>query len=196
MHSHGVIWKIKSKSNFPVSLSLVSAEMNLVGNYRTLRGLQTVNTKGLPSTRMGWNEIWDDRWYEKWWDEMETAESGHIILHTEAKIIGWYSVDSIFSETENTFWATLLACWWPSTWRNGLVWYKSVRYLNCLNGWCQLPKTDLVNNQYPSGWATIWQIQSHISASFNMTGSHNHRSLGFINSLNELGDSGLVPHVM
>ena len=43
-------WKIKSKSTFPVSFSLVSAEMNLVGNYRTLRGLRTVNPEGLPST--------------------------------------------------------------------------------------------------------------------------------------------------
>ena len=49
MHFRGVIWKIKSKTNFPVSLSLISAEMNLVGNYRTLRGLQTINPEGLPS---------------------------------------------------------------------------------------------------------------------------------------------------
>ena len=50
MHSRDVIWKIKPKSTFPVSFSLVSAEMNLVGNYRTLRGLWTVNLEGLPST--------------------------------------------------------------------------------------------------------------------------------------------------
>ena len=50
VHSRGVMWKIKSKSNFLVSFSLNSAEMNLVGNYRTLRGLQTVNPEGLPST--------------------------------------------------------------------------------------------------------------------------------------------------
>ena len=49
VHSRGVIWKIKSKSNFPVSFSLIGAEMNLVGNYRTLRGLRTVNPEGLPS---------------------------------------------------------------------------------------------------------------------------------------------------
>ena len=52
MHFRGVIWKIESKSNFPVSFSLISAEMNLVGNYRTLRGLRTVNPEGLPSTRL------------------------------------------------------------------------------------------------------------------------------------------------
>ena len=46
MHSRDVIWKIKPKSTFPVSFSLVSAEMNLVGNYRTLRGLRTVNPEG------------------------------------------------------------------------------------------------------------------------------------------------------
>ena len=51
MHSRDVIWKIKPKFNFPVSFSLVSAEMNLVGNYRTLRGLRTVNPEGLSSTR-------------------------------------------------------------------------------------------------------------------------------------------------
>ena len=50
MHSRDVIWKIKPKSTFPVSFSLVSAEMNLLGNYRTLRGLRTVNPEGLPST--------------------------------------------------------------------------------------------------------------------------------------------------
>ena len=50
MHFRGVIWKIKSKSNFPVSFSLINAEMNLVGNYRTLRGLRTVNPEELPST--------------------------------------------------------------------------------------------------------------------------------------------------
>ena len=53
MHSCDVIWKIKPKSTFPVSFSLVSAEMNLVGNYRTLRGLRTVNPEGLPSTTFG-----------------------------------------------------------------------------------------------------------------------------------------------
>ena len=53
VHSRGVIWKIKSKSNFPVSLSLISAEINLVGNYRTLIGLQTVNLEGLLSTTHG-----------------------------------------------------------------------------------------------------------------------------------------------
>ena len=31
--------------------NLISAEMNLVGNYRTLRGLRTVNPEGLRSTR-------------------------------------------------------------------------------------------------------------------------------------------------
>ena len=50
MDSRDVIWKIKPKSTFPVSFSVVSAEMNLVGNYRTLRGLRTVNPEGLPST--------------------------------------------------------------------------------------------------------------------------------------------------
>ena len=43
MHFRGIIWKIKSKSNFPVSFNMISAEMNLVGNHRTLRGLRTVN---------------------------------------------------------------------------------------------------------------------------------------------------------
>ena len=52
MHFRGVIWKIKSKSNFPVSFNLISTEMNLVGNYRTLRGLRTVNPEGLPSTNV------------------------------------------------------------------------------------------------------------------------------------------------
>ena len=52
MHSRDVIWKIKPKSTFPVSFSLVSAEMNLVGYYRTLRGLRTVNHEGLPSTNL------------------------------------------------------------------------------------------------------------------------------------------------
>ena len=42
VHFHGVMWKIKSKSYCPVSFSLISAEMNLEGNYRTLRGLWTV----------------------------------------------------------------------------------------------------------------------------------------------------------
>ena len=51
MHFRGVIWKIKPKSNFPVSFNLISAEMNLVANYRTLRGLRTVNPEGLPSTK-------------------------------------------------------------------------------------------------------------------------------------------------
>ena len=52
MHFRGIIWKIKSKSNFPVSFScgLINADMNLVGNYRTLRGLRTVNPERLPST--------------------------------------------------------------------------------------------------------------------------------------------------
>ena len=50
MHFRGVIWKIKSKSNFPVSFSLINAEMNLAGNYRTLIGLRTVNPEDLPST--------------------------------------------------------------------------------------------------------------------------------------------------
>ena len=31
MYFRGVIWKIKSKSNFPVSFNLIIAEMNLVG---------------------------------------------------------------------------------------------------------------------------------------------------------------------
>ena len=53
MHFRGVIWKMKSKSNFPVSFNLISAEMNLVANYRTLRGLRTVNPEGLPSTTRG-----------------------------------------------------------------------------------------------------------------------------------------------
>ena len=53
MHFCGVIWKIKSKSNFLVSFSMISAEMNVVGYYRTLRGLRTVNPEGLPSTRGG-----------------------------------------------------------------------------------------------------------------------------------------------
>ena len=53
MHSRDVIWKIKPNSTIPVSFSLVSAEMNLVGNYRTLRGLRTVNPEGLPSTTFG-----------------------------------------------------------------------------------------------------------------------------------------------
>ena len=50
MHSCDVIWKIKSKSTFPVSFSMVGAEMNLAGNYQTLRGLRTINPEGLPST--------------------------------------------------------------------------------------------------------------------------------------------------
>ena len=66
VHSLGVIWKTKSKSNFPVSFSLISAEINLVGNYRTLRGLQTVNPEGLPSTiwrrdlssQLDWFPMW------------------------------------------------------------------------------------------------------------------------------------------
>ena len=52
-HSRGVIGKTESKSNFPVSFSLISAEMNLVGSYRMLRGLQTVILDGLPSTTHG-----------------------------------------------------------------------------------------------------------------------------------------------
>ena len=51
MHFRGVMWKIKSKSNFPVSFNLISADINLVGNYWTLRGLRTINPEGLPSTR-------------------------------------------------------------------------------------------------------------------------------------------------
>ena len=51
MHSRDVIWKIKPTSTLPVSFSLVRAEMNIVGNYRTLRDLRTVNPEGLPSTR-------------------------------------------------------------------------------------------------------------------------------------------------
>ena len=51
VHSRGVIWKIKSKSTLPVSVGLISAEINLVGNYRTMRGLRTVNPEGFPSTR-------------------------------------------------------------------------------------------------------------------------------------------------
>ena len=50
MHFRGLIWNMKSKSIFPVSFNLISAEMNLVGNYRTLRGLRTINPEGLPST--------------------------------------------------------------------------------------------------------------------------------------------------
>ena len=49
MHFRGVIWKIKSKSNFLASFNLISAEMNLVGNYRMLRGLRTINPEGLRS---------------------------------------------------------------------------------------------------------------------------------------------------
>ena len=58
-HSRCIMWKIKSKSNFPVSFNLISAEMNLVGNYRTLRGIRTVNPKGLPSTSVSslWHEV-------------------------------------------------------------------------------------------------------------------------------------------
>ena len=61
MHSRDVIWKFKPKSTFPVSFSLVSAEMNLVGNYRTLRGLRTVNPEGLPSTMGDYKYILDSR---------------------------------------------------------------------------------------------------------------------------------------
>ena len=57
VHPRGVIWKIKSKSNFPVSFSLISAEMNLVGNYQTLRGLRTVNPEGLQSTSFPTNPV-------------------------------------------------------------------------------------------------------------------------------------------
>ena len=57
VHSRGVIWKIKSKSNFPVSFSLISAEMNLVGNYQMLRGLRTVNPEGLQSTSFPTNPV-------------------------------------------------------------------------------------------------------------------------------------------
>ena len=56
VHSRDVIWKIKLKSNFPVSFNLIIAKMNLVGNYWTLRGLRTVNPEGLPSTR-SWEAI-------------------------------------------------------------------------------------------------------------------------------------------
>ena len=52
VHSRGVVWKIKSESNFPVSFSLISAKINLVGNYWTLRVLRTVNPEGLPSTNI------------------------------------------------------------------------------------------------------------------------------------------------
>ena len=38
MHSPGIIWKIKSKSNFPVSFSLISTEMNLVGTHEKING--------------------------------------------------------------------------------------------------------------------------------------------------------------
>ena len=58
MHSRGVIWRINSKSNFPVSFSLISAEMNLVGNYRTLRGLRTINPEELPSTMISLAPRW------------------------------------------------------------------------------------------------------------------------------------------
>ena len=50
VHSCGVIWKTKSKNNLPVRFSLISADMNLVSNYRTLRGLRTINSEVLPST--------------------------------------------------------------------------------------------------------------------------------------------------
>ena len=50
VNSRGVTWKITPKSNFPLSFRLISTEMNLVGNYRTRRGLRTVNPEGLPST--------------------------------------------------------------------------------------------------------------------------------------------------
>ena len=46
----GVIWKITFKCNLPVSFSLINTEMSLVGNYRTLRGLWTVNPEELSST--------------------------------------------------------------------------------------------------------------------------------------------------
>ena len=38
MHSPGIIWKIKSKSNFPVSFSLISTEVNLVGTHEKING--------------------------------------------------------------------------------------------------------------------------------------------------------------
>ena len=41
---------------FRVNFSLADAEMNLAGNYRTLRGLRTVNPVGLPSTTS--NDDW------------------------------------------------------------------------------------------------------------------------------------------
>ena len=64
MHFRGVIWKMKSKSNFPVSFNLISAEMNLVANYRTLRGLRTVNPEGLPSTKLTSCWMMESQW---WW---------------------------------------------------------------------------------------------------------------------------------
>ena len=45
MHFRGVIWKIKSKSNFPVSFSLINAEMNLVGNYNWRQPLRVDGPK-------------------------------------------------------------------------------------------------------------------------------------------------------
>ena len=36
-----------------MSFSLINAEMNLVGNYRMLRDLRTINPEGLPSTSLG-----------------------------------------------------------------------------------------------------------------------------------------------
>ena len=45
-----VTWKTKWESTFLLSFILIDAKMNLVGNYWTLRGLQTVNPAGLLST--------------------------------------------------------------------------------------------------------------------------------------------------
>ena len=63
-----VIWKINSKSNFSVSFSLVNVEMNLLGNYRTLRGLRTVNPTGLPSSGSNGTGPWDQRHLKIVWD--------------------------------------------------------------------------------------------------------------------------------
>ena len=53
MHSHDVVWKIKSKSTFAVIFGLANVEMNLVGNYWRMKGLRTINPVGLPSTNVG-----------------------------------------------------------------------------------------------------------------------------------------------
>ena len=53
--------------NFPVSFSLVSAETNL-GNYRTLRGLQTANPEGLPSTTITRSRrYFREKYALNWW---------------------------------------------------------------------------------------------------------------------------------